>query len=769
MGNPSEAENRNPENSTNLPTIVGNEVFVNLTATITESRTESEISTIDSQQTFQINEESGNEAETVTENNVRNNNENVTDERTRTNTENRRHRLGTWPHQMSSLLACLCCTVGMYNINRFSILVYIYKVTFIFQYIILSFIFGIPFMYLQMALGQYMGTGIIDMWYISPAFKGLGVAFVFMLFFIGVYGAIPISWLFVYFKDSFVNTKDDYRWTKCQAAFTSMHCQYALNVSSPDYYGWSVASYFHGHVLDRKPNDYGFGQLKFEIAFDLCIVWLLVFLSLCRGSKSLGKVVLILGIMPSILLLLVTMRIIEQWGEGITEILPSSWKVSMTDSQSWLIAAREVFLTWGLFGAVALHLCSHNKFTAKLNKNVAILSIASISILLIASLLFASIMKIFPSNGITFLATSYEREDNVKVLQKFPTIKHPMLNVTVINYIVGNGLIYPKQSRFLSGYQIIRFATEVFPASLAVEGIQRISSFWSICFYAMMILFGLGQQVVLWSCVVESFISMKYKLLKPWQSTVTFIICNLAFLLGLPITSNIGIYIIFFMDFCMGALWWIIALYMSMMVAVLFVRGQKYGTDKIIVMLSQQTPIKGWILPILTFQWNVILPISFLVLFITFLRSSEFEAKFPWSEPVENYASWSLLIRRLAVWFQVTPLLLLCIYCVYQGFLHLVPKSDLTFSQKIQAWCCPVIEIEPPTETEPQTPSNSNAQGGIINSCYVDDPPPKYTPPPSYSTATARMMIKQLNPRKPSEIENTLHAANINLQRTLDG
>ncbi|XP_023244516.1 sodium- and chloride-dependent glycine transporter 1-like, partial [Centruroides sculpturatus] len=514
---------------------------------------------------------------------------------------------------------------------------------------------------------------------------------------------------------------------------------------------------YSGHVLDRKPNDYGFGQLKFEVAFDLCIVWLIVFLSLCRGPKSLGKVVLILGIMPSILLLLVTMRIIEQWGEGIMEILPSSWKVSMTDSQVRIIKYYDPLLAQILTALIYF------------DRNVAILSVASISILLIASLLFASIMNIFPANGLNLLPTSYESEDYVKVLKKFPTIKHQMQNISVINYIVGNGFIIPKQSRFTSGYQVIRFATEVFPASLAVEGIQRISSFWAICFYAMMILFGLGQQIVLWSCVVESFISMKYKLLKSWQSTITFIMCNIAFLLGLPITSNIGIYIVFFMDFCMGALWWIIALYMSMMVAVLFVRGQKYGTDKIILMLSQQTPIKGWILPALTFQWNVILPVSFLVLFITFLRSSEFEAKFPWSEPVENYASWSLLIRRLAVWFQVTPLLLLCVYCVYQGFLYLVPKSDLTFSQRIQAWCCPVIEMEMPIESESQSESSTSSQGGIINSCYVDDPPPKYTPPPSYSTATARMMIKQLNPRSSVEIESTLRTANVNLQRTLDG
>lgn len=33
---------------------------------------------------------------------------------------------------------------------------------------------------------------------------------------------------------------------------------------------------------------------------------------------------------------------------------------------------------------------------------------------------------------------------------------------------------------------------------------------------------------------------------------------------------------------------------------------------------------------------------------------------------------------------------------------------------------------------------------GVINSAYEEDPPPKYTPPPSYSTATSKLVIKQL-------------------------
>lgn len=30
--------------------------------------------------------------------------------------------IGQWPHRLSSMLACLACTLGLFNISRFAIL-----------------------------------------------------------------------------------------------------------------------------------------------------------------------------------------------------------------------------------------------------------------------------------------------------------------------------------------------------------------------------------------------------------------------------------------------------------------------------------------------------------------------------------------------------------------------------------------------------------------------------------------------------------------------
>jgi len=43
-------------------------------------------------------------------------------------------------------------------------------VIFLIQFLLLSLIFGIPLLTLFASLGQYLGSGLIDMWRISPIF-----------------------------------------------------------------------------------------------------------------------------------------------------------------------------------------------------------------------------------------------------------------------------------------------------------------------------------------------------------------------------------------------------------------------------------------------------------------------------------------------------------------------------------------------------------------------------------------------------------------------
>lgn len=64
----------------------------------------------------------------------------------------------------------------------------------------------------------------------------------------------------------------------------------------------TVPDYFNGVVLQRHPisSDNTYGTIKFQLAFNLAVVWMIVFVSLSKGLRSYGKVVYAFTLLPII-------------------------------------------------------------------------------------------------------------------------------------------------------------------------------------------------------------------------------------------------------------------------------------------------------------------------------------------------------------------------------------------------------------------------------------------------------------------------------------
>ncbi|XP_076365131.1 sodium-dependent transporter bedraggled-like [Tachypleus tridentatus] len=532
----------------------------------------------------------------------------------------------TWPHDTSCVFACFSCIVGMYNISRFSILVYLYKACFILEFFIISLLVGIPFLSLQMTLGQYVGSGFLEMWYISPAFKGIGFALLYVYIILGVYSAIPVSWLLIYFKDSFIANNQTYRWNTCLGNFSKYFCIESQNQSSTDYVGWSVSSYFHGIVLDRRSDSNDMDSFRFELVFNLAIVWLIIFLVLSRGNRFYGKLVYALTLVPVGLLFLVAVKVMEQWGSGIATLFDVPWKTTLADPTSWLLATREAFLTWMLYGTLCLNMCSHNKISSCVIRNLLMVVVGVTFILIFSSLVFASSMREITDKDLIFIPSSFEEPETVNFLLPLSKFDPSKINVTPLNFIIGECFFSFDSQTSSSGYQVIRYATEIFPAILALGGTTAVSWFWSVTFYLLMIMFGLAQQAAIWSVVIESLITLKPKILKSWQTFLTFICCDIGFLLGLPMTTNVGMFILFFFDACVGSLWCVGSVFLIMIIAILFIRGCSNKTNELVHFLSEQQKTCAFLLQIIILQWNVILPVAFMVLFIAFARSGNVDS-----------------------------------------------------------------------------------------------------------------------------------------------
>lgn len=128
------------------------------------------------------------------------------------NEETEEPPFGVWPHRMSAMLACLSCTVGIFNISRFAIFSVHFGANFLLQFFILSLLVGIPLFTLHLCLGQVLESGPVDMWRISPIFQGVGVSMLIMQAVMGIYSIIGLSWIFVFFRDSFITSNDKYKW-----------------------------------------------------------------------------------------------------------------------------------------------------------------------------------------------------------------------------------------------------------------------------------------------------------------------------------------------------------------------------------------------------------------------------------------------------------------------------------------------------------------------------------------------------------------------------
>ena len=84
-----------------------------------------------------------------------------------------------WENKIEFLLSCIGYCVGLGNVWRFP-----YMAAengggvFLIPYTIMLLCTGIPIFYLEMAMGQYSGKGVLSIWEFLPCAKGIGWAMI---------------------------------------------------------------------------------------------------------------------------------------------------------------------------------------------------------------------------------------------------------------------------------------------------------------------------------------------------------------------------------------------------------------------------------------------------------------------------------------------------------------------------------------------------------------------------------------------------------------
>ncbi|XP_053326061.1 sodium- and chloride-dependent glycine transporter 1 isoform X1 [Spea bombifrons] len=516
---------------------------------------------------------------------------------------------GNWGNQIEFVLTSVGYAVGLGNVWRFPYLCYRNGGgAFMFPYFIMLVFCGIPLFFMELSFGQFASQGCLGVWKVSPVFKGIGYGMMVVSTYIGIYYNVVICIAFYYF---FLSMNRILPWTYCNNPWNTNNCAGVLSPSSnvsvnltthQDLFNFTSGinqtfkrtspseEYWRRHVLQVSGDIGDFGEVRLPLLGCLGLSWVVVFLCLIRGVKSSGKVVYFTATFPYVVLTILFIRGITLEGavNGIMYYLTPQWD-KILEAKVWGDAASQIFYSLGCAWGGLITMASYNKFHNNCYRDSIIISITNCATSVYAGFVIFSILG--------FMA------------------HHLGVNVSdVADH--GPGLAFV-----------------AYPEALTL---LPISPLWSILFFFMLILLGLGTQFCLLETLVTAIVDeIGNEWIIRWKTCVTLGVAVVGFLLGIPLTTQAGIYWLLLMD-NYAASFSLVIISCIMCVAIMYIYGHRNYFKDIEMMLGFQPP--------LFFQicWRFISPgIIFFILIFTVIQYR------PISYNDYVYPSWAITIGFL--------------------------------------------------------------------------------------------------------------------------
>ncbi|KAK1165241.1 sodium- and chloride-dependent glycine transporter 1 isoform X2 [Acipenser oxyrinchus oxyrinchus] len=534
-------------------------------------------------------------------------------------------RRGNWGNQIEFILTSVGYAVGLGNVWRFPYLCYRNGGgAFMFPYFIMLVFCGIPLFFLELSFGQFASLGCLGVWKVSPMFKGVGYGMMVVSTYIGIYYNVVICIAFYYFFMSMTNVLP---WTYCNNPWNTKDCS---GVVGSSYANASIANtstlmrniselvnhtakrtspseeYWKYHVLNISDDIGHFGEVRLPILGCLAASWVVVFLCLIKGVKSSGKVVYFTATFPYVVLTILFIRGITLDGavNGIKYYLTPQWKMIL-DAKVWGDAASQIFYSLGCAWGGLITMASYNKFHNNCYRDSIIISITNCATSVYAGFVIFSILG--------FMAHH--------------------LGVDVADVADhGPGLAFV-----------------AYPEALTL---LPISPLWSLLFFFMLILLGLGTQFCLLETLVTAIVD---EIGTDWiirnKTYVTLGVAVVGFLLGVPLTSQAGIYWLLLMD-NYAASFSLVIISCIMCVSVMYIYGFRNYFKDVEMMLGFPPPV------FFRICWRFVSPaiISFILVFTVVQYK-------PITYNDYIYPGWSLVIGFLMA---LSSVICIPIYAIYK-------------------------------------------------------------------------------------------------------
>ncbi|XP_040063424.2 sodium- and chloride-dependent glycine transporter 2-like [Ixodes scapularis] len=453
-----------------------------------------------------------------------------------------------WDSNLEFLLGSIGMSIGLGNIWRFPYVAYENGGgAFLIPYIIIMTLVGRSMFYMEMLLGQFRSAGATLCFDCVPLARGVGWTMVYTCFAICAYYNLLLSYSLNYLYYSFY---DVLPWTVCNPDWANDECYdkstvlkackkvnstlykmyidsnstRALNDSAvlggkfgdvlvplstyADAIGncseqvqSSPEQFFNRQVLNRSGGIEELGTLQGGLVLGLLISWIAVFLSVFKGVRSSGKVSYFTALTPFFILGVIMVRGVTLPGamDGLKYYLLPKWEQLFT-FKVWRSAAVQIFFSISLAQGLNMCLASYNEFSNNIVRNVYVIAVAD------------SFTSIF--GGVVIFSVLGNM-----ALQLDTTIPEVMRG--------GFGLAFA-----------------VYPHALSqIPG----AHFWSVAFFTMLFLLAIDSE---FGFVESALTPLKdeFPVLRVHQSKLALACAVFFFLLGLPIASQGGIYMINLLD-----------------------------------------------------------------------------------------------------------------------------------------------------------------------------------------------------------------------------
>ncbi|KAG1697898.1 Sodium- and chloride-dependent GABA transporter 2 [Nymphon striatum] len=339
-----------------------------------------------------------------------------------------------WSGKLDFILSALGVAVGLGNIWRFPYICFKNGgAVFLIPYVIMLVFVGIPLYFLELALGQFCGKGAIETWSQSvPIFRGLGYATVINTAITAMYYMVLIAWTIFYIGASFQSVLP---WSRCQLGYShwaddsksiipmakAIHTEYGMsarclrdiktelvkcyskadeeycinegytsygqgqclnstNVNVSTVLGLSGPSeqYYKNVMLQLSPNMNQLGPLNWHLALCLLLGWIITYVCVIRGPKSIGKVAYFTSVFPYVALTVLLVRGATLPGakEGINFYVVPDF-TQLLKPQVWYDAAAQILYSLGCATGCIITFSSYNPFNNNCQRDAILISVAN--------------------------------------------------------------------------------------------------------------------------------------------------------------------------------------------------------------------------------------------------------------------------------------------------------------------------------------------------------------------------------------------------------